>query len=107
MLVYFMAIWNILYPFGIHILWPFGNLIWYIFPVLVSCLTKNLATLFGNAAMGRKNGFQTEDLCNRLSGVPFFLEKSLLLFEETQKLEFSKSQVNQLEQVRNECIVDG
>jgi hypothetical protein len=32
-LVYFMAIWNILQPFGIF-LWPFGNLvgIWYIFP---------------------------------------------------------------------------
>jgi hypothetical protein len=46
MLTYFMAIWNILWRFGIfydhfvHFLF-----IWYIFPVLVSCAKKNLATL--------------------------------------------------------------
>jgi hypothetical protein len=30
-----------------YILWPFGNFvaIWYIFPVLVFCVNKNLATL--------------------------------------------------------------
>jgi phosphotransferase system glucose/maltose/N-acetylglucosamine-specific IIC component len=29
-----------------YILWPFGNfvVIWYIFPVLVYCIKKNLAT---------------------------------------------------------------
>jgi hypothetical protein len=34
MLVYVMAIWNILRSFGICILWPFGNVevIWYICP---------------------------------------------------------------------------
>jgi hypothetical protein len=42
-----MAIWNILKPFGIFydhlvISWQ----IWYIFPVLVYCVKKNLATLF-------------------------------------------------------------
>jgi hypothetical protein len=46
MLVYFIAIWNILWTFGIL----YGHLvhfvfIWYIFPVLVSCTKKNLATL--------------------------------------------------------------
>jgi hypothetical protein len=46
MLIYFMAIWNILRPFGkfcdhlVHFV-----LIWYIFPFLVSCTNKNLATL--------------------------------------------------------------
>jgi hypothetical protein len=30
----FLLIWNILRSFGVHILWPFGNVmvIWYIFP---------------------------------------------------------------------------
>jgi hypothetical protein len=38
-LKYFTAIW--------YILWPFGSLlvIWYIFPALAYCVTKNLATL--------------------------------------------------------------
>jgi hypothetical protein len=38
-LEYIMNIW--------YILWPFGNLmaIWYIFPILVYCVKKNLATL--------------------------------------------------------------
>jgi hypothetical protein len=29
-----MDIWSILFPFGMHILWPFGNVVvtWYIFP---------------------------------------------------------------------------
>jgi hypothetical protein len=41
-----MAIWNILWRFGIF----YDHLvhfvfIWYIFPVLVSCAEKNLATL--------------------------------------------------------------
>jgi hypothetical protein len=40
MLVYFMAIWYILRSFGIVC----GVLV-YIFPVLVSCTKKNLATL--------------------------------------------------------------
>jgi hypothetical protein len=36
--------------FGIRTLWPFGNLevhmyvLWYIFPALVYCVKKNLAT---------------------------------------------------------------
>jgi hypothetical protein len=46
MLVYFMAIWSILLPFGIfvaiwYILWLFGTF----FPVFVCCAKKNLATL--------------------------------------------------------------
>jgi hypothetical protein len=45
-LTYFMAIWNILMTLGIF----YNHLvhfmfIWYIFPVLVSCTKKNLATL--------------------------------------------------------------
>jgi hypothetical protein len=34
MLVYFITIWNILRPSGIHILWPYGKLpvLWFIFP---------------------------------------------------------------------------
>jgi hypothetical protein len=58
-LVYFMAIWYILWLFGIfygylvyfmaiwYILWPFGNfvVVWYISPVLVYYTEKNLATL--------------------------------------------------------------
>jgi hypothetical protein len=48
MLIYFMAIWNILWSFGIGILRPFGIIygrlvyvivIWYIFPILV-CLDE-------------------------------------------------------------------
>jgi predicted outer membrane lipoprotein len=33
-LVYFMAIWYIVWLFGIYVVWPFGNLVavWYIFP---------------------------------------------------------------------------
>jgi hypothetical protein len=44
----FMSIWNILWTFGkfydhsVHFVF-----IWYIFPVLVSCTMKNLATLVG------------------------------------------------------------
>jgi hypothetical protein len=63
-LVHFMAIWCNLLPFGTiygHLvqfmaiwynLWPFGNLvaIWYVSPVLVHCVEKNLATLFERRA---------------------------------------------------------
>jgi hypothetical protein len=43
----------------LSILWPFGTLmvIWYIFPILVFCTEKNLATLTesrGLYLMGRK-----------------------------------------------------
>jgi hypothetical protein len=38
--MYFMAIWSILWPFGIF----YGHLV-YIFPVLVCCTKENLATL--------------------------------------------------------------
>jgi hypothetical protein len=46
MFVYFMVIWNILRPFGIPygqevMLWSFDK----IFPILVYCVKKNLATL--------------------------------------------------------------
>jgi hypothetical protein len=47
MSIYFMAIWNILQTFGVfydHLVVHFV-FIWYIFPVLVSCTKKNLATL--------------------------------------------------------------
>jgi hypothetical protein len=54
-LVNIPAIWYILWPFSIRILWSFGigygNLvyvflvIWYIFPVLVCCAKNNLVTL--------------------------------------------------------------
>jgi hypothetical protein len=46
MLVYFMAIWSILWLFGIsydHLV--HFMVIWYFFSVLVSCNKKNLATL--------------------------------------------------------------
>jgi hypothetical protein len=43
-LVYFTAIRNILWPFGICSLWSFGIFL----PVLVFCTKKNLATLFQN-----------------------------------------------------------
>jgi hypothetical protein len=46
MLSYFMAVWSILQPFGIfcgHLV--YFMVIWYIFPVLVCCAKKNLATL--------------------------------------------------------------
>jgi hypothetical protein len=51
MLKYFMAIWNILRTLGIfydHLV--HFMLIWYIFPVLVSCTKKNLAALFPTQA---------------------------------------------------------
>jgi hypothetical protein len=42
-----MAIWNLLLPCGTYPLLPFGNLValWYIFPLLVYCVKKNLANL--------------------------------------------------------------
>jgi hypothetical protein len=46
MLVYFIAIWFIIRPFGIfcgHLV--YFMVIWYIFPVLVCCTKKKLATL--------------------------------------------------------------
>jgi hypothetical protein len=39
MWVYLLSLWNILRPIGNFVL------IWYIFPVLVYCVKKNLATL--------------------------------------------------------------
>jgi hypothetical protein len=46
MLIYFMAIWKILMTFGIfYDHFVDFVLVWYIFPVLVSCTKKNLATL--------------------------------------------------------------
>jgi hypothetical protein len=51
MLIYFMVIWNILRAFGmvnyclVHFMF-----IWYIFPVLVSCTKKNLASLVGTGS---------------------------------------------------------
>jgi hypothetical protein len=55
--IYFMAIWNILWRLGIF----YDHLvhfvfIWYIFPVLVSCAKKHLATLNGrrNLAVQRR-----------------------------------------------------
>jgi hypothetical protein len=39
-LKYLTAIWYTLWPFGIYL-----NVIWYIFPLLVCCTMKNLATL--------------------------------------------------------------
>jgi hypothetical protein len=46
MLIYFMAIWNILHTIGIfYDHWVHYVLIGHIFPVLVSCTEKNLATL--------------------------------------------------------------
>jgi hypothetical protein len=51
MLQYFMAICNILCPFGIfYDHWVHIVFIWYIFPVLVSCTKKSLATLFAITA---------------------------------------------------------
>jgi hypothetical protein len=52
MLIYFRSFWNILWTFGIFyyhlVLFVF---IWYIFPVLLSCTKKNLATLLRTAAI--------------------------------------------------------
>jgi hypothetical protein len=46
MLLYFMAVWISIRLFGIFngLLVNF-DVIWYVFPVLVCCATKNLATL--------------------------------------------------------------
>jgi hypothetical protein len=50
MLIYFMDMWNNLWTFGIfHEHSAHCVFIWYIFPVLVSCTKKNLATLVLNA----------------------------------------------------------
>jgi hypothetical protein len=43
-LAYFTTIWYILWPFGVD----YGNLV-YIFPILVCCNKKNLATLVKNS----------------------------------------------------------
>jgi hypothetical protein len=50
-----MVIWNILRPFVIFM--ALGNfvVIWHIFPVLVLCLKKNLATLKVSAAHVNEN----------------------------------------------------
>jgi hypothetical protein len=52
MLIYGMAIWNILQTLGIFYdqLVNFA-FIWYIFPVLVSCNKNNLTTLSQNATL--------------------------------------------------------
>jgi hypothetical protein len=55
MLIYFMAYWNIFRTFGIimtiwYILCSFGTL----FPVLVSCTKKNLATLIGSRRINQR-----------------------------------------------------
>jgi hypothetical protein len=56
LLVYFMAIWSIFRPFW-YILWRLGifcnHLV--IFPVLVYCTTKNLATLPGSYTTTTRN----------------------------------------------------
>jgi hypothetical protein len=49
-LVHFMAIGNILWPFGIHILWSFGIF----FPILVFCTYKNLASLLSPLKFGNE-----------------------------------------------------
>jgi hypothetical protein len=56
MLIYFMDIWNILRTFGKFLL--HFVLILYIFPVLVSCTNKNLATLNDrHVALQQENNF--------------------------------------------------
>jgi hypothetical protein len=48
-LIYFIAVWSILRPFGIccgHLV--YSLVIWYTFPVLVYCTNKNLATVVGS-----------------------------------------------------------
>jgi hypothetical protein len=57
MLVYLMAIWFLSRPFGIFCGYlEYFIVLWYIFPVLVCCSKKNLATLLTvtgiNAASG-------------------------------------------------------
>jgi hypothetical protein len=49
-ILYFLVIWAILRPLGIFYICAFGNfvVIWYIFPALVYCTKKNLATLLRN-----------------------------------------------------------
>jgi hypothetical protein len=58
MLVNLIDIWSILRPFRVvygHLL--YFVLVWYIFPVLVRCTEKYLASLTGNAESGlRQNG---------------------------------------------------
>jgi hypothetical protein len=66
MFKYFMAIWTILWRFGIfcdrlvHFVF-----IWYIFPVLKSCTKKNLATLMGTHTVD-KNAFQQAPRFNNI-----------------------------------------
>jgi hypothetical protein len=44
--IHFMAVWNILWRFGMyHDHLVHFVFIWYVFPGLVSCTNKNLATL--------------------------------------------------------------
>jgi hypothetical protein len=46
MLVHLVAIWSILWLFGIfNGQWVYFLFIWYIFPILVICSKKNMATL--------------------------------------------------------------
>jgi hypothetical protein len=56
-LVYVTVIWHILRPFGIfcgHL--AYLMVIWYIFPILVCCTKKNLATL-----LEQDDGFLTSE----------------------------------------------
>jgi hypothetical protein len=50
LLIYFIAIWNIYRHLGYFMTIWYAHLvfIWYIFPVLVSCTMKNLATLLAS-----------------------------------------------------------
>jgi hypothetical protein len=65
-LVYFMAIWYILCPFGIF----YGHLV-HLFPILVRCAEKNLAILDSDllipcfAALSRSYYFSFETLLRR------------------------------------------
>jgi hypothetical protein len=95
MLIYFMAIWNILSTFG-----EFYDhlvnfvLIWYIFPVLVSRTNKNLAILFWPVLTheARYNGsppsfkevfqnFMTTYLFSTPSFYEILLQHTFLLFD--------------------------
>jgi hypothetical protein len=95
MFIYFMAIWNILWTFGIF----FDHLvhfvfIWYIFPVWVSCTNKNLATLVFNPEATWANttivSYVQCHRCKKLTAQSLvcFLPKqnSFIFLEETAKL---------------------
>jgi hypothetical protein len=69
-LVYFTAIRNIL--------WPLGMVVWYVFPLLVCCTKKNLATLVCCYLVTHQRLGNDVDLLSKHTNFPIIKLSSIL-----------------------------